>query len=151
MEQIITISEKQLAKQFLITERQVRTLFKKFKHEPGEYVYRECVEEYIKQIKSKSGDHNIEDQKLKKAKREIQEFNLKILKDEYYPDDVVRGMLSDMFIKFKSQLLSTSRKITIEIEQKENPNTKEIVEKHILKALGELEKYDPPSNKGDKR
>lgn len=150
MGEIILINEKQLAKQFLITERQVRTLFKNFKYEPGVYLYTKCVKEYIKQIKSKDGDHNLEDQKLKKAKRETQEFNLKILKDKYYPDDVVRGMLSDMLIKFKSQLLSTSRKITIEIEQNEKANIKKIVEKHILKSLEELEKYDPPSNKGDR-
>jgi hypothetical protein len=59
-------------------------------------------------------------------------------------------MLSDMLMKFKSQLLSTSRKITIEIEQNEKANIKKIVEKHILKSLEELEKYDPPSNKGDR-
>ncbi|WP_028856095.1 hypothetical protein [Psychrilyobacter atlanticus] len=150
MGQTILISEKQLAKQFLITERQVRSLFKNFKYAPGEYLYKECVKEYIKQIKSKHGDHNLEDQKLKKAKRETQEFNLKILKDEYYPDHIVRGALSDMLIKFKSQLLSASRKIIIEIEQKENPDIKKIVEKHVLKSLEELEKYNPPSNKGDK-
>ena len=151
MGQTVLIREKQLAKQFLITERQVRSLFKDFKHSPGVYIYGKCVKEYIKQIKSKNGDHNLEDQKLKKAKRETQEFNLKILKDEYYPDHIVRGTLSDMLIKFKSQLLNTSRKITIELEQNEDPDVKNIVEKHVLKALEELEKYDPPSNKGDKR
>jgi len=53
MGEIILINEKQLAKQFLITERQVRTLFKNFKYEPGVYLYTKCVKEYIKQIKSK--------------------------------------------------------------------------------------------------
>lgn len=150
MGKLFIISEEKLANQFLITERQVRSLFKNFKCGPGDYDYVECVKKYIEQIKNKNGDHNLEDQKLKKAKRKTQEFNLKILEDKYYPDHIVRGALSDMLIKFKSQLLSTSRKITIEIEQNENPDIKKIVEKHVLKTLEELEKYNPPSNKGDK-
>jgi len=196
MSQLIIASEKKLAKDLLISERHVRSLFKEYKYAPGEYEYIKCVKKYLKTIKvdgvehvtlklladilcvsektirnltkenilqkSENGNYNLktnikkyflennESNKLKVIQRETQELKLKILKDEYYPDHIVRDILSDMLIKFKSQLLSTSRKITIEIEQNEKADIKKVVEKHILKSLEELEKYAPPSNKGDR-
>lgn len=150
MGQLILINEARLAKQFLITERQVRSLFKEYKCAPGEYLYTKCVKKYISQLKTRKGDESEETEKLKKIKRETQEFKLKILKDEYHSEEIIRDLLADIFIKFRSQLLSSSRKIAVEIEQTEDGNTKEIVEKHILKVLEELNRYNPPSNKGDR-
>jgi len=148
MGQLILINEDQLAKQFLITERQVRSLFKEYKYAPGEYLYTKCVKKYISQLKKRKPDESEETDKLKKIKRETQEFKLKILKDEYHSEEIIRDLLADIFIKFRSQLLSSSRKIAVEIEQNENENIKDTVEKHILKALNELSRYSPPSNKG---
>ena len=196
MAKIVLISEKQLAKDLLISERHVRSLFKEYKYAPGEYRYPECVRKYLKTLKldgiehitlksladilcisektvrnlteenilqkGENGNYNLktniknyflennESNKLKVIQRETQEFKLKILKDEYHSAEIIRDLLADIFIKFRSQLLSSSRKIAVEIEQNENENIKEIVEKHILKALEELNRYNPPSNKGVK-
>ncbi len=146
MSQLILISESQLAKTLLITERQVRKLFKEYKYAPGEYEYHKCVKKYIAQLKS--GEGGEEGLKLKKAKRETEEFKLKILKDEYLSAILIKEHLADIFIKFKAQLLGISRKIVIELEQNEEKEIKEVVEKHVLKALEELTRYEPPSNKG---
>ena len=150
MGELILITEARLAKQFLITERQVRSLFKEYKYAPKEYLYTKCVKKYISQLKSRKPDESEEAEKLKKIKRETQEFKLKILKDEYHSEEIIRDLLADIFIKFRSQLLSSSRKIAVEIEQNEDGNIKKIVEKHILKALEEMSRYDPSSNKGEK-
>lgn len=197
MENIILISEKQLAKDLEITERRVRELFKEHKYAPGEYKYPECIRKYIKQMRADTGDFltqkslaetlnlsektirtlteknilkkakngkynlkiniqnylenyirkNEESNKLKKIQRETQEFKLNILKDEYYPDHVIRHMLSDMMIKFKKQLIGSSRKIAIDLEQNPDNDVKETIEKNLLMTLDEFTNYRPPSNK----
>lgn len=148
------ITQKSLSEILSLTEKRVRNLTEQkilISNENNKYHLKTNVQNYInKKVNEITDKKNEENNKLKAIQRETQEFKLKILRDEFYPDDVVRGTLSDMLIKFKSQLLSTSRKITIEIEQGEKPDIKKIVEKHVLKTLEELEKYDPPSNKGDK-
>ncbi len=139
------VTLKTLADILCVSEKTIRNLTKENilqKSENGNYNLKTNIKNYFLE--------NNESNKLKVVQRETQELKLSILKDEYYPDHVVRGVLSDMLIKFKSQLLSTSRKIAIEVEQNEEPDIKKIVEKHVLKALEELEKYDPPSNKGGK-
>lgn len=71
MGQLILIGEVRLAKQLLITERQVRSLFKEYKYAPGEYRYIKCVEKYIFELKKRKPDQSEEADKFKKIKREL--------------------------------------------------------------------------------
>lgn len=132
-----------------LTERTIRNLTDQSILKRGKnkkYHLKTNVQNYLENYIKKTEEGN----KLKAVQREMQEFKLKILKDEYHSAEIINELLADIFIKFRSQLLSSSRKIAVEIEQNENVNIKETVEKRILKALDELSRYNPPSNKGDK-
>ena len=145
------VTQKSLSEILSLTEKSVRNLTEQkilICKENNKYHLKTNVNIYISykvsEIRKKGSE---ESNKLKAIQRESQEFKLKILKDEYYSDEIIKNILIDMLLKFKSKLLSTSRKITIEIEQDEKCDIKEVIDKHILGALNELEKYNPPSNK----
>ncbi len=136
------VTLKTLSEILCVSEKTVRNLTEEGtlrKSDNGTYSLKANIKKYFLE--------NNEANKLKKIKRESEELKLKILKDEYHPESIVRNILADMLLKFKSQLLNTSRKISIEIEQSEDPNVKDIMEKHILESLSVLSNYDPPSNK----
>lgn len=136
------VTQKQIGDLFGVSEKTIRNLTNENvleKNEKEMYNLKFNFKKYIEKI-NKSNE-------LREIKAESEKMKLKILKDEYLPVEIVRDMLSDMTLKFRSYLLGVSRKIEIEIEQEEAPNINKIVESKILKALDELSNFDPPSNK----
>lgn len=139
---IESVTQKTLSELLGVSQKTIRNLTSENvleKNEKEMYNLKQNFKKYIDRT-SKSNELNL-------IKVESEKMKLEILKDEYLPVWIFRDMLSDMTLKFRSYLLGVSRKITIEIEQVEKPNIKKIVEMKILKAIDELSKFDPPSNK----
>lgn len=140
------VTQKVLSDLLGVSEKTIRNLTRENvleKNEKEMYNLKFNFKKYIEKI-NKSNE-------LREIKAESEKVKLEILKDEYLPVDHVKYVLSDMFMKFKTYLLSIGRKAAIEVEQEEAADIKKIINKHMIKALEELSKFEPMSNKDIKK
>ncbi|MGB6129213.1 MAG: hypothetical protein WBG30_10710 [Psychrilyobacter sp.] len=136
------VTQKKISDLFGVSEKTIRNLTSENileKNEKEMYNLKLNFKKYIEKINKNN--------ELREIKAESEKMKLKILKDEYLPVYVITDALKETIFNFRNYLLGISQKITIEIEEKENPNINKIVENRILKALEELSKFDLTSNK----
>lgn len=136
------VSLKTLSEILSLSEKTVKILTTKGNLErtpEGKYDLKESLKKYLS-VKD-------EGNKKKATEREIQEVKLKILKDQYHSDDVIRYVLTDMLIKFKAKLQSTVIQIDNQIDDVPPKERIAFLKNLLIGALEELSEYNPPSNK----
>lgn len=137
------VTQKTLAEILGISEKTVRKLEEHHvlrRNENGKYGLKENLKNYLQ-----SKD---EIYKLKKAQREMQEFKLKVYKDEFIKKEAVELALCEVMLQFKAKLISCINKLEVGLDNEEL-SRKEILEKYILGALEEFAGFEFPSNQKD--
>ena len=137
------VSQKTLSEILGISEKTIRKLEEHHilkRNEHGKYGLKENINSYLQ-----SKD---EIYKLKKAQREMQEFKLKVYKDEFIKKDAVELAICEVMLQFKAKLISAVNKLEVGLDNEELPR-KKILEKYILGALEEFAGFEFPSNQKD--
>ncbi|MDE6907232.1 MAG: hypothetical protein K2P21_03565 [Lachnospiraceae bacterium] len=101
-----------------LTEARVRQLRKAkiiTEYQPGLYELKTVTHEYINYLRKNSPaedsvDYNTERAKLVRAKRESQELELKLRKNELHETEEIERVMTDTLIKFKSKLMAIPAK-----------------------------------------
>lgn len=104
-----------------LTEARVRQLRKEkiiTEYKPGLYDLKTVNHEYINYLRKNnpdsetSVDYNTERAKLVRAKRESQELELQLRKNELHEAQEVEKVLTDTLIKFKARLMAIPAKLS---------------------------------------
>lgn len=101
-----------------LTESRVRQLQKEkiiTEYRPGLYDLKTVTHEYINYLRKNSPtetsiDYNAERAKLVRAKREGQELELRVRRNELHESEEIEKVLTDMLIKFKTRLMTIPAK-----------------------------------------
>ena len=134
-----------------MTERNVRQLKEKNviqEYKPGLYRLQETVHAYINYLRGKNPekenlDYNEERTKLVRAKRECEELELKLRKNELHKSEDIEIIMSDMLIRFRTRLLAIPAKQSpILAVKKDQMEIFKILKAAIDEALEELADYD---------
>ena len=141
-----------VAKRLDMTERNVRLLRDKgvlTEYRPGLYNIDEATRQYINFLRKKNPeaeekvDYNTERAKLVRAKREAQELELQMRKNEVHTCEDVEQVMSDMLIRFKTRLMAIPAKLS-PIMSKKTDQTEifKTMKTAIDEALEELSDFD---------
>ncbi len=116
---------------------------------PGHYKMTESVQSYIKYLQNQvsdkdyTSDYNTEKAKLTKAKREKEEAELSLMKNQLHKADDIEFVMGKMLISFKSKMLVIPQKALPKIYNNSDKNEiLAILKKEIVEALDELSEYD---------
>lgn len=132
-----------------ISERRVRQLRDEgvlTEYRPGFYDLQTATHQYIKYIKKNDGEeglsYNTERAKLIRAKREAQELELKLRKNEVHTSEDIEQVMTDMLIKFKARMMAIPAKLSPVIANK-NDKTEifKLMKESIDEALEELSDF----------
>lgn len=124
---------RQLRKDKIITERQ-----------PGLYDLKTANHEYINYLRKGSSteasvDYNTERAKLVRAKRESQELELRLRKNELHEAEEIEKVMTDTLIKFKARLMAIPAKQSpILSKKKDQTEIFKLLKAAIDEALEEL-------------
>ena len=124
---------RQLRKDKIITERQ-----------PGLYELKTVTHEYINYLRKGSPteasvDYNTERAKLVRAKRESQELELRLRKNELHEAEEIEKVMTDTLIKFKARLMAIPAKQSpILSKKKDQTEIFKLLKAAIDEALEEL-------------
>lgn len=132
-----------------LTERRVRQLRDKGiikEAMPGYYNLRETIIQYIHFLRGdnqgNSLNYNDERAKLIKAKRELQEIELKLRKNEVHTSENIELIMSDMLIKFKTRMMAIPAKASPILAKKtDQTEIFKILKQYTDEALAELSDY----------
>ncbi len=141
-----------VARHLDMTERNVRTLRDRgvlTEYKPGLYDLNTATCQYINFLRKKNPDaeekvdYNTERAKLVRAKRESQELELQLQKNELHTTEDVEKVMTDMLIRFKTRLMAVPAKLSPVLAKK----TKEVEIFKLMKsaldeALEELSDFD---------
>ena len=110
-----------VARRLDMTERNVRTLRDKgvlTEYKPGLYDLEATTRQYINFLRKKNPDaeekvdYNTERAKLVRAKREGQELELQLRKNEVHTTEDVESVMTDMLIRFRTRLMAIPAKLS---------------------------------------
>ena len=124
---------RQLRNDKIITERQ-----------PGLYELKTVTNEYINYLRKGSHaeasvDYNTERAKLVRAKRESQELELRLRKNELHETEEIEKVMTDTLIKFKTRLMAIPAKQSpILSKKKDQTEIFKLLKAAIDEALEEL-------------
>ena len=131
-----------------MTERNVRTLRDKgilTEYKPGLYDLQTVTKQYINFLRQKNPeaeekvDYNTERAKLVRAKRESQELELRLRKNELHEAEEIEKVMTDTLIKFKARLMAIPAKQSpILSKKKDQTEIFELMKAAIDEALEEL-------------
>lgn len=131
-----------------MTERNVRTLRDKgilTEYKPGLYDLQTATKQYINFLRQKNPeaeekvDYNTERAKLVRAKRESQELELRLRKEELHETEEVRQVMTDTLIKFKARLMAIPAKLSpLLSKKKDQTEIFKLLKAAIDEALEEL-------------
>ena len=124
---------RQLRKEKIITE-----------YKPGLYDLKTVTHDYINYLRKGSAaeasvDYNTERAKLVRAKRESQELELRLRKEELHETEEVRQVMTDTLIKFKARLMAIPAKLSpLLSKKKDQTEIFKLLKAAIDEALEEL-------------
>ena len=131
-----------------MTERNVRTLRDKgilTEYKPGLYDLQTATKQYINFLRQKNPeaeekvDYNTERAKLVRAKRESQELELRLRKNELHEAEEIEKVMTDTLIKFKARLMAIPAKQSpILSKKKDQTEIFKLMKAAIDEALEEL-------------
>ena len=142
-----------------MTERNVRTLRDRgilTEYRPGLYDLTKATHDYINFLRKKNPDaeekvdYNTERAKLVRAKRESQELELQLKKNELHTSEDVEQTMTDMLLRFKSRLMALPAKVSPVVAKKtDQTEIFKIIKKSVDEALEELADYDTAFGSGE--
>ncbi len=130
-----------------LTESRVRQLRKEkiiTEYKPGLYELKTVNHEYINYLRKNSPaetsiDYNTERAKLVRAKRESQELELQLRKNELHETEDIERVISDTLIKFKARLMAIPAKQSpILSKKKDQTEIFKLLKAAVDEALEEL-------------
>lgn len=135
-----------------MTERNVRTLRDKgvlTEYKPGLYDLKTATQQYINFLRKKNPDaeekvdYNTERAKLVRAKRESQELELQLRKNELHTAEDVEQVMTDMLIRFKTRLMAMPAKLSPILAKKtDQTEIFKLMKTGVDEALEELADFD---------
>lgn len=141
-----------VARHLDMTERNVRTLRDKgvlTEYKPGLYDLQTATHQYINFLRKKNPDaeekvdYNTERAKLVRAKRESQELELQLRKNEVHTTEDVEQVMTDMLIRFKTRLMAVPAKLSPILAKKtEQTEIFKLIKSAVDEALEELADFD---------
>lgn len=136
----VLAKESTLTEMFGVSDRRVREICKNFKVDTGKYLLIESVTHYIKSLKAEGKE---EIAGVRKADKDLKEFRLKVLKNEYVPIDQVELAITDMQIRTKSKALSIASEASAEVVGKTSRKEIElIIQKYVSEFLEEMASFN---------
>ena len=143
-----------------MTERNVRLLRDKGvikEYRPGLYDLEAVTHGYINFLRKKNPDaeekvdYNTERAKLVRAKRENEELELRLKKNEVHTTEDVEQTMKDMLIRFKARLMAVPAKLSPILAKKtDQTEIFKIMKNAVDEALEELADYDAVFGEGAK-
>lgn len=156
---VVTVSSKVIGEVLGIGDRQVRNLANEgilIRNSHGKYVLLESVKNYVMNLKiAKAGqtvksdfDDNELDLNQEKAKNEhfkamITELRLALFKGTVHRSEDVGMVITNMFAKFKKQMLALPATVTPKLRGKSDVEVQKILREQVDQALTELASYNP--------
>ena len=133
-----------------LTESRVRQLRKEkiiTEYRPGLYDLKTVNHEYINYLRKNSPtetsvDYNTERAKLVRAKREAQELELRLRREELQEAAEIEQVMTDTLVKFKTKLMAIPAKLSpILAKKKDQTEIFMIIKKAIDETLEELSDF----------
>ncbi len=134
-----------------LTEARVRQLRKEkiiTEYKPGLYDLKTVNHEYINYLRKNnpdseaSIDYNTERAKLVRAKREAQELELRLRREELHEAAEIEQVMTDTLVKFKTRLMAIPAKLSpILAKKKDQTEIFMIIKKAIDETLEELSDF----------
>ncbi len=141
-----------------MTERNVRTLRDRgilTEYRPGLYDLTTATHQYINFLRQKNPDaeekvdYNTERAKLVRAKRESQELELQLKKNELHTSEEVESVMVDMLLRFKARLMALPAKLSPAIAKKtDQTEIFKMIKSGVDEALEELADFDTAFGSG---
>ena len=137
-----------VARRLDMTERNVRLLRDKgvlTEYKPGLYDLQTVTVQYINFLRKKNPeaedkvDYNTERAKLVRAKRESEELELQVRKNELHTTEDIEKALTDMLVNFRTKLMAIPAKLSpIMAKKKDQTEIFKLLKAAIDEALEEL-------------
>jgi len=133
-----------------LTEARVRQLRKEkiiTEYKPGLYDLKTVNHEYINYLRKNSPaessiDYNAERAKLVRAKREAQELELRLRREELHEAAEIEQVMTDALVKFKTRLMAIPAKLSpILAKKKDQTEIFMIIKKAVDETLEELSDF----------
>jgi phage terminase Nu1 subunit (DNA packaging protein) len=150
----MNLATNQLAELLGLSARRIQQLAEEgviIKAGRGRYKAAESIQNYIRFLQEKErsanegeADYFKERALHEKAKREMAEIELAVIKGEIHRSEDVKVVMNDMIAAFRSKVLALPTKLAPQLAGKtEIPIVKELLNREIREALTELAEYDP--------
>ena len=143
---------KQVARFLDITERRVRQLRDEgiiLELRPGLYDLIDTNHRYINYLRNRNPDngeridYNTERAKLVKAKRENEEYDLRLKRRELHTSEEIERVMTTMLINFKSRLSAIPSKLApILSKKKDTAEIASLIKQQVDEALIELSDFE---------
>ena len=143
---------KQVARFLDITERRVRQLREEgiiSEIRPGLYDLIDANHRYINYLRNRNPDseeridYNAERAKLVKAKRENEEYDLRLKRRELHTSEEIEQVMTTMLINFKSRLSAIPSKLApILSKKKDTAEIASLIKQQVDEALIELSDFE---------
>ena len=141
-----------IARYLDMTERNVRTLRDKgilTEYKPGLYDLQTATKQYINFLRQKNPDYNTERAKLVRAKRENQELELQLRKNELHTTEDIEKIVTDTLVNFRTRLLAIPAKLSpILAKKKDQTEIFKLMKAAIDETLEELSDFDRITKEG---
>lgn len=141
-----------VARRLDMTERNVRLLRDKgvlTEYKPGLYDLQTVTVQYINFLRQKNPeaedkvDYNTERAKLVRAKRESEELELQVRKNELHTTEDIQKALTDMLVNFRTKLMAIPAKLSpIMAKKKDQTEIFKLMKAAIDETLEELADFD---------
>lgn len=141
-----------VARRLDMTERNVRLLRDKgvlTEYKPGLYDLQTVTVQYINFLRQKNPeaedkvDYNTERAKLVRAKRESEELELQVRKNELHTTEDIEKALTDMLVNFRTKLMAIPAKLSpIMAKKKDQTEIFKLMKAAIDETLEELADFD---------
>ena len=141
-----------IARHLDMTERNVRMLRDKevlTEYKPGLYDLQTATKQYINFLRKKNPeaeekvDYNTERAKLVRAKRETQELELQLKRNEVHTTEDVEQVMTDMLIRFKTRLMALPAKLSPILSKKaDQTEIFKLIKNGVDEALEELSDFE---------
>lgn len=152
----LTVSAAVLGELLGVSDRRVRQLAEEgifTRVSKGRYSLPESIKTYINMLKMEKDvassidpskfDLDLERAIHERVKRKQAEIKLAVMKGECHTTSDVKQVLTDMLVAFRAKLLNLPSKLAPTLVQKEDAGViRDMINKEILEALGELKEYN---------
>lgn len=148
-----------VARRLDMTERNVRNLRDKgvlSEYRPGLYDIEAATVAYINFLRQKNPeieeklDYNTERAKLMRAKRENEEMDLKLKKNDLHTSEDIEQVMTDMLMRFRTRLMALPAKLSPKLVKRADQKAIfKLLKGEIDEALQELSDYDAVFGAGE--